>query len=45
MTRVLRITLLAPDIIEAILDGKQGAAVTLARLREPFLVEWEMQQI
>ena len=25
MTRVLRLTLLAPDIVEAILDGKQGA--------------------
>ena len=25
MTRVLRLTLLAPDIIEGILDGKQGA--------------------
>ncbi len=24
MTRVMRLTLLAPDIVEAILDGKQG---------------------
>ena len=31
MTRVLRLTLLAPDIVEAILDGKQGPEVTLAR--------------
>jgi DNA-binding IscR family transcriptional regulator len=30
MTRVLRLTLLAPDIVEAILDGKQGPEVTLA---------------
>lgn len=29
MTRVLRLTLLAPDIVEAILDGKQGPEVTL----------------
>ena len=29
MTRVLRLTLLAPDIIEAILDGRQGPDVTL----------------
>ena len=43
MTRVLRLTLLAPDIVEAILDGKQGAAVTLARLLEPFPVEWSEQ--
>jgi hypothetical protein len=40
MTRVLRLTLLAPDIVEAILDGKQGPEVTLARVLEPFPVEW-----
>jgi hypothetical protein len=43
MTRVLRLTLLAPDIVEAILDGKQGTEVTLARLMEPFPVEWVRQ--
>lgn len=43
MTRVLRLTLLAPDIVEAILDGKQGAEVTLARVLEPFPVEWDLQ--
>ena len=40
MTRVLRLTLLAPDIVEAILDGKQGPKMTLGRLLEPFPVEW-----
>jgi hypothetical protein len=44
MTRVLRLTLLAPDIVEAILDGKQGPEVTLARLLEPFPLEWSAQQ-
>lgn len=44
MTRVLRLTLLAPDIVEAILDGKQGPEVTLARVLEPFPMEWEGQQ-
>jgi len=29
MTQVLRLTLLAPDIVEAILDGKQGPGMTL----------------
>ena len=43
LTRVLRLTLLAPDIVEAILHGKQGPEVTLARLRELFPVEWERQ--
>lgn len=44
MTRVLRLTLLAPDIVEAILDGKQGPEVTLARVLEPFPSEWALQQ-
>ncbi|MFD1508125.1 hypothetical protein [Lacimonas salitolerans] len=44
MTRVLRLTLLAPDIVEAILDGKQGPEVTLGRVLEPFPVEWPEQQ-
>ncbi|GGL58534.1 hypothetical protein [Wenxinia marina] len=43
MARVLRLTLLAPDIVEAILDGKQGPEVTLARVLEPFPVEWMSQ--
>ncbi len=43
MTRVLRLTLLAPNIVEAILDGAQGPAVTLARVLEPFSIGWENQ--
>ncbi|MCF3932506.1 hypothetical protein L1787_03635 [Acuticoccus sp. M5D2P5] len=43
MTRVLRLTLLAPDIVEAILDGRQTPDVTLARVLEPFPVEWREQ--
>ena len=43
MTRVLRLTLLAPDIVEAILDGKQGPEVTLARVLEPFPADWTVQ--
>lgn len=43
MTRVLRLTLLAPDIVEAILDGKQAPLVTLVRVMEPFPVEWNDQ--
>ncbi|MDZ4135428.1 MAG: hypothetical protein U1D06_07505 [Paracoccaceae bacterium] len=44
MTRVLRLTLLAPDIIDAIVDGRQGLAVTLAQLLEPLPLEWHLQQ-
>ena len=43
LTRVMRLTLLAPDIIEAILDGRQGPEVTLALVLEPFPVEWAQQ--
>lgn len=43
MTRVLRLTLLAPDIVEAILDGKQGPEVTLASVLQPLAVEWAAQ--
>ena len=43
MTRVLRLTLLAPDIVEAILNGKQGPEMTLTRVLEPFPNQWAMQ--
>jgi hypothetical protein len=44
MTRVLRLTLLAPDLVEAILDGKQGPEVTLANAMEPFPTTWSEQR-
>lgn len=44
MTRVLRLTLLAPHIVEAFLDGKQGTDATLARVLEPFPLVWEEQR-
>jgi len=44
MTRVLRLTLLAPVIVEAILEGRQGPDVTLARLMDGFPKEWEGQR-
>lgn len=43
MSRVMRLTLLAPDVVEAILHGTQGPEVTLARLQEPFSPVWEFQ--
>lgn len=43
MTRVMRLTLLAPDIVEAILDGKQGPEVTLSRALEPYPLIWQHQ--
>ena len=43
MTRVLRLTLVAPDLVDVILDGRQEPEVTLARLLEPFPMEWRQQ--
>ena len=45
MTRLLRLTLLSPEIVEAILDGRQSAEVTLASLLEPFPLEWAAQPV
>jgi hypothetical protein len=41
--RVLRLTLLAPDIVEAILDGRQPAELQLEDLLETFPLVWEEQ--
>jgi len=43
MTRVLRLTLLAPEIVEMILAGRQPPEMTLATLLEPFPVAWAGQ--
>ena len=43
VSRLLRMTLLAPYIVEAILDGRQPTKVTLAVLMRPFPVAWEEQ--
>ena len=45
MARVLRLSLLAPDIVEAIFEGRQRPEVTLARLLEPFPPDWTKQVI
>ena len=42
--RVLRLTLLAPEIVEAILDGRRAEGVTLPALMRPFPVEWSSQR-
>ena len=44
LTRILRLTLLAPGIVEAILDGRQGPGMTLGRLMGGFPEEWECQR-
>lgn len=44
MTRVLRITLLAPDIVEAILSRMREPEVKLARQLEAVPQCWERQR-
>jgi hypothetical protein len=44
IARILRLSLLAPDIVEAILDGRQPAGLQLDALLTPFPVEWERQR-
>jgi hypothetical protein len=42
---ILRLTLLAPDIVAAILDGRQPAGLGLPQLLKPFALEWERQHL
>jgi hypothetical protein len=41
--RLLRLTLLAPDIVKAILDGRQPKAMQLEELTDAIPSEWEKQ--
>jgi hypothetical protein len=41
---LLRLTLLAPDIVEYILDGRQPPGLSLPRLLEPFPLAWDDQR-
>lgn len=45
VSRVMRLTLLAPDIVEAILDGRQSEGMALPKLMEPFSMEWDVQRL
>uniref|UniRef100_UPI004047D9BD hypothetical protein n=1 Tax=Yoonia sp. TaxID=2212373 RepID=UPI004047D9BD len=40
LTRTMRLTQLSPDIVEAILDGRQPVEFTLEILRKPLPAEW-----
>ena len=42
--RVLRLTLLAPDIVETILDGRQPPQLQMHVLLKPFPVRWDEQR-
>ena len=44
ISRVLRLTLLAPDIVEQIVDGRQPPGTTLASLLAKLPVRWKEQR-
>jgi len=44
VSRILRLTLLAPEIVEAILDGRQPAEVGLDDLVAGFPGDWDIQR-
>jgi hypothetical protein len=44
VSRILRLTLLAPDIIEAILAGRQQSSLQLDELLKPLPAAWERQR-
>jgi hypothetical protein len=44
LARILRLTLLAPEVVERILDGRHDPErATLKRLMRPFPFEWARQ--
>jgi hypothetical protein len=42
---LLRLTLLAPDIVDAALDGRAPDGLGLARLMDPFPACWAAQRV
>ena len=45
VNRLLRLTLLAPDVQEAILDGRQPKGLQLEELTRAMRGEWEEQRL
>ncbi len=43
VSRVLRLTLLRPSIVEAILDGRHSQQLQLAEVLKPFPTDWQAQ--
>ncbi len=43
VSRILRLAYLSPTVVEAILDGKYPAHLTMRDLMEPFPMDWDRQ--
>ncbi len=44
MSRLIRLTFLAPDIIEAIVDGREPDGMSIEKLRRPTPLLWDEQR-
>jgi hypothetical protein len=44
LSRTIRLSLLAPDIVEAILNGTQPSTLRLTDLEAPFSIDWKEQR-
>ena len=44
VTRILKLTTLAPEIVEAIINGEEPDGLSLARLTRSFPEEWSEQR-
>ena len=43
VSRVLRLTLLAPELVEPLVDGRQRSEASLDELMKPFPADWRQQ--
>lgn len=43
MARLMRLSLLSPELVDAVMDGRQPANITLANLMDPLPADWKEQ--
>ena len=43
MARLMRLSLLSPELVDAVMDGRHPANITLANLMDPFPADWKEQ--
>jgi hypothetical protein len=44
IARMLRLSLLSPEVVDAVLSGRQLGTITLANLMRPFPLDWSEQR-
>jgi len=44
MARVLRLSLLSPEVVDAIMSGQHHSHISLAKLMDPFPLNWAEQE-